>query len=40
MVVFVPSWTEGVVNWVPCSELDEREGGPLEFLCLPGCTLG
>ena len=39
MVVLVPSWTEGVVDWMAGSELDEGEGGPFEFLCLPGGTL-
>jgi len=39
-VVLVPSWTEGVVDWVSRSELNDGEGGPLEFLCLPGSTLG
>lgn len=39
MVVLVPSWTERIVDWVPRSELNEGEGGPLEFLCLPGSTL-
>jgi hypothetical protein len=40
MVVPVPSWTDGVVDWMPCSELNDGEGGQLEFLCLPGGTLG
>lgn len=40
MVIFVPSWTDRVVNWVSRSELNEGEGGKLEFLCLPGGTLG
>ena len=38
MVVLVPSWTVGVVDWMPRSELNEGEGGPFEFLCLPGGT--
>ena len=40
MVVLVPSWTDGVVDWMPRSELDDGEGGPFEFLCLPGSTFG
>jgi hypothetical protein len=40
VVVLVPSWADGVVDWVSRSELDEGEGSPLEFLCLPGRTLG
>ena len=39
MVVLVPSWPDGVVDWMSCSELDDGEGGPLEFLRLPGGTL-
>ena len=38
MVVPVPSRADGVVDWVSRSELDDGEGGPLEFLCLPGGT--
>lgn len=40
MVVPVPSWTDGVVDWVPRSELNDGEGGQLKFLCLPGGALG
>lgn len=40
MVIFVPSWTDGVVNWVPRSELNDGESGQLEFLGLPGGTFG
>lgn len=39
-MVFVPSWTDGVVNLVPGSELNDGESGQLEFLCLPGGTFG
>ena len=39
MVVFVPSWTERVVDGVSCPELNDGEGGKLEFLRLPGGTL-
>ena len=38
MVVLVPSWADGVVDWMSCSELDEGESGPLELLRLPGST--
>lgn len=40
MAVFVPSWTDGVVNWVPRSKLNDGESGQLELLCLPGGTFG
>ena len=39
MVVLVPSWTDGVVDWMARSKLNEGEGGQLEFLRLPGGTL-
>jgi len=39
MVVLVPSWTDGVVDWMARSKLNDGEGGQLKLLCLPGGTL-